>query len=84
MAVKKKFNTWEKEFNCIVVDATDKQLDSKITEEEFRDIAYPAPGQFAQAIFWADRIKFLEDNGYDVTRQNISDANLSVRQPEEK
>lgn len=38
-------------------------------------------GEFI-GVMYADRVEFLEANGYEVTRANLIDASLSVKQPE--
>lgn len=79
MSKSKKLSEWEKVKNSMVVNATDKQLDKTMTEEEFDAI----PFIDRLGVMYKDRVKFLKDNGYEVTRANMMDANLSVRQPEE-
>ena len=32
---------------------------------------------------YRDRVEFLEANGYELTRENFIDSNLSVKDPEE-
>lgn len=77
--VKKTFIDWEEKLGVMVRDADEKTLKSKITEAEFRE-SWGAG--IPSGVNHKQRIKFLKDNGYEVTRENMLDGQLSVVQPD--
>ena len=62
---------WEKERGCIIPSL--KPTDS-MTEQEF--LALPMTSRLG--VDHESRIKFLKDNGYEVTRENMINSELSV------
>lgn len=81
MLEKKSYTQWEKELGVINIKASAEVLQSKLTKEQFIE----AWGdEVPQGVNHKDRVKFLEDNGYEVNRQNMADASLSAKpQPKE-
>lgn len=73
MATTKKLSEWEKQKGMVVKPPVDDVL---MTEEEFDDIDI----NDKVLVAYEGRVKFLEDNGYDVTRENMVDVYLSARQ----
>lgn len=54
----------------------DVDLKEKLTDEEFISLAET---NGFHGVNFEDRIKFLKDNGYEVTRENLIDSSLSCR-----
>lgn len=79
MSDKKKFSEWEKEKGLLYIKATDKQLAGDVTEQEFLDAVVDEAGHYPHSLNWDDRTKFLQDNGYDLTRENYINPDLSAR-----
>ena len=69
---------WEKEHNVILL--ADLSQAKKVTREEFRQSMID---DGFTGINFEDREKFLVDNGYEVTRKNMLDSNLSHRSDDE-
>jgi len=74
----KLFKNWEKEKNIMVNIPDVSDENQRVTEEYFQQIVdlYGFTG-----VNHDDRIKFLKDNNYEVTRENMT-ADLSSRQAE--
>lgn len=72
MPVKKTIEAWEQNKGCIVKDANPRK---ELTEEDFDNI----PRSDKHGVNHADRKKFLHDNGYPITRENMI-ADLSARE----
>lgn len=68
----KKFTDWEKNKQVIYLLADKKLLNRKLSEEEFLEIV----GTTTVGIDWDNRVKFLKDCGYEVTRENMANADL--------
>lgn len=64
---------WEREKGYIVKGDVD--INKQLSEAEFEAI----PHGERHGVNHADRIKFLQDNGYEVTRENMINPNLSHR-----
>lgn len=77
MSDKKKFSEWEVEKGFLVKEADDKQLNQKLTEQEFMDMVV-VDGRMPYSIQWDNRTQFLKDNGYEVTRENLGNVDLSA------
>lgn len=75
---KKTLREIELERGFLVPDANAKKLDSPIDEDEIKELV--STGK-AVGVNHADRVKFLQDNGYAVTRKNMVDSSLSVSPP---
>lgn len=73
MPTSKKLSEWEKDKGLIVKPPVN---DTTMTEAEFDEISMDDKVPVA----YEDRVKFLEDNGYAVTRENMIDVQLSARQ----
>lgn len=73
----KTFEQWEEEKGFIVEGVSFDVLSTTMSEEDFLEIAL-ADG-IPQGVNHADRRKFLEDNGYSLTRENMINRHLSVR-----
>lgn len=64
----------------IFTDLSDDDAKKQITEDEFKEMqneAFTSGRGFTQ-FRPDDRIKFLRANGYEVTRANIADGDLST------
>lgn len=70
----KTMSEWEQVKGCIVTTATQDDLSDPMTEEEFDAI----PKLEKHGVNYSDRIKFLQDNGYELTRANMIDSDLSA------
>ncbi len=75
MADTKKVIDWEREKGVMIIDLGDLKQDSQITEEDFMKhfTKYNTHG-----VSFDDRIQFLKDNGYELTRANMMDSSLST------
>lgn len=63
----------EREYN--IMTTQEKDLSKKVSEDEFKEII--SSGKFVGVDF-KQREKFLKDNGYKLTRENMINADLSV------
>lgn len=72
MESKKTIKDWEQEKGVIVRGA---QPLTKLTEQEFNDI----PDGEKTGVNHKDRIQFLKDNGYEVTRENMINTELGAK-----
>lgn len=70
---KKTVEKWEKEAGLILLDTEGISLKKSMDREEF-DALVEKVG--AAGIDYKTREKWLKDNGYDVTRDNIRNATL--------
>lgn len=76
MSSKKLITTWEKEKGLILLNVKDPS--QKISEEDFNDIL--AQGMQSHiGVNHEDRIKFLKDNGHEVTRENMINGFLTIK-----
>lgn len=50
-----------------------------LTLEAFKKLVRDNPGEF-HGVNYSDRVKFLQDNGYEITRDNMMDSRLSAKQ----
>lgn len=73
---KKTLREWEQECGFIVKDASEKELNKQFTQSEAWARAVPEGDRFPHGVSWNDRLKFLEDNGYEPTRENIANGDL--------
>lgn len=67
--------------NILFYDTKKYAPNSKLTDEEVMEILRDSPNDF-HTVNHEDRIQFLKDNGYEVTRENMV-ADLSAKPPEE-
>ena len=81
MAVSKKFSEWEKEVGLFAVDVKQFNPKDEYTKEEFMTLYAENTAAFV-GVSYDDRVQFLEDNGYKVTRENLL-ADLSVKPKED-
>lgn len=74
----KKIKDFETERGVIITSLSDKEVERLVTEDEFNEIMETAENA-AQSCRYnpEDRLKFLRDNGYKITRANIADSSLS-------
>ena len=72
---KKTLEAFEKERGFIILGDID--LKREITEEELLELMH---SNGFHGVDFEKRIKFLEDNGYEVTRDNLIDSSLSYRE----
>lgn len=79
---KKRFTEWEKELGLFAL--TEKKFDTSasLTKEEFKEIYLSNHADFI-GVDYEVRVKFLQDNDYKVTRENLVNPELSVRQADE-
>lgn len=70
---KKTIEAWEKEKGVII--SGEVELKSKLTEDEFNELAL----ERGIGVNFEDRTKFLKDNGYTVSRENMVNSELSIR-----
>lgn len=73
--------TLEKKAGVIATSKSDLPKDIK-KPEDLSKYAIDNPKNLT-LVNYDDRVKFLKDNGYEVTRDNLINRELSVRQPEE-
>lgn len=75
---KKQFKTWEIEKGLFAVDESKFDPTQMLTDEEFMQFWVDEPADFV-GVSYEDRVQFLKDNDYEVTRHNIVNADLSVK-----
>ena len=71
----------EKEYGYIARDRKTYPANKKMTREDFVEATKEENGFLG--INHEDRTKFLEDNGYPVTHENMINVELSALPPEE-
>lgn len=76
MAKKDLYTKHEEQYG-IVFDIPYKEA-SKLSDDEAFELFKEGEGI---GVSFEDRIKFLEDNGYEVTRENLVDPSLSTKPP---
>jgi len=76
MSDTKKLEVWEREKGYVVPTM---KADKELTEAEFDEMEHPVKLH----INYPDRLEFLEKNGYEITRKNIANVELSTRPPKE-
>lgn len=76
MSDKKKLTEWEREKGVLIKTATGNALTELLTEEEFTKYITENFHNIC-GVNWTDRIEFLKQHGYEVTRANITDSSLS-------
>lgn len=74
-----KFEELEKRIGLFAIDIS--KWPEEITEAEFRAKSAGNYSEFV-GVAYEDRVKFLQDNDYGVTRENLLDSSLSARQVE--
>ncbi|CAB4152049.1 hypothetical protein UFOVP585_49 [uncultured Caudovirales phage] len=79
--VKKTFEEWEIVRGMYASDLERHKTDNDITLEEFTKIVEDNMSEFV-GVHLEDRLEFLKANGYETTRENLINADLSVRQSE--
>lgn len=81
----KAIKTWEKERGIIIV-ADDIDLDKRVTEDEINELITTKLNEGGGQIVGVnheDRTQFLKENGYEVTRENLINGNLSRKEAAE-
>ena len=73
----KTIEQWEKEKGLIVIDDIDPK--QELSEAEFNK-RYSFLGSNTVGVNHEDRIQFLEANGYEVTRENMINSELSAKE----
>jgi hypothetical protein len=73
----KSLKTLEKERGVLFTGDVD--LSKRYSEEEMDELLASDPTKYV-GVDHEDRTKFLKDNGYDVTRENMVNSDLSARQ----
>lgn len=71
----KTIEDWERTRGIILVGNVD--LKKSLTGDEFQELC---DTQAWTGVNHTDRIKFLQDNGHDVNRANMTDPSLSARE----
>jgi hypothetical protein len=74
---KKTLKTLEKERGVMFIGDVD--LSQRLSEEEMDELLAKDYTTYV-GVAHDDRTKFLKDNGYDVTRENMMNPDLSARQ----
>ncbi len=72
---KKLITTLEKEHGILLLGKIDET--KKLTDEEFGELIKDHHNFVG--VNYEDRIKFLNDNGYEVTRENMIDGTLGTK-----
>jgi hypothetical protein len=72
----KTIGDFEKERNIMLIGDVDPS--KEVTQEEFDELV-SNPSDF-KGVFHEDRAKFLKNNGYDATRANMLNADLSAKE----
>lgn len=72
------FTELERQHGLLFPDSEKYPLDKKMTVAEFRELIANNPLDFAGVNF-EDREKFLRENDYEVTRENMIDRELSAK-----
>lgn len=73
----------EQETGLIARDEKHLPKKSVGSAKEFSDFVHENYDNFV-SINWDDRTKFLKDNGYKLTRQNLIDGDLSAKPKKKK
>lgn len=73
---KKLITTLEKERGLLFLGKIDEK--KKLTDDEFDELLSENTNNFV-GVDHEGRTKFLEDNGYEITRENMVDSTLGVR-----
>lgn len=68
---------WEKKQGKIILNTDDINLLEKMTIEEFTDLA---DKNMYSPVDYSFREKWLRDNGYEVTRENMVNADLTPKE----
>lgn len=76
---KTKLSKLEEKYGVIACDRKKYPTNSSYEENEFIELLASNIGDFTR-INHSDRIKFLQDNGYEVTHENMIDSNLSSKE----
>lgn len=71
----KSITDWERKKNVVLVDHDD--LDRVVSEDDFNKMVAE---EQTVGVNFADREAFLTDNGYELTRENLVNPDLSPRQ----
>lgn len=80
--MKKTFEEWEKSKGFFARNPGDFSSSKTITEEEFDDLLRTNRDGFV-AVFYKERIEFLNKNGYEVNRENLINSDLSAKPVEQ-
>jgi hypothetical protein len=75
MSTQKIVETWEREKGMMLVVADHTLLKKNVSEDEFMKLT---DTQGWRGVNYTDRIKFLNDNGYEVNRENLTNPELSA------
>lgn len=81
--VTKSLEDWEKQRGFLTVDRKKYPANKKMTAEEVDVLLHDTPGA-TMGIMFEERIKFLEDNGYEVNHKNMLDSSLTVVQKDQE
>lgn len=81
MAKVKSFSDLEKITGMFAVDESKFADQADMTQEDYMALVMSNPADFV-GVSYDDRIKFLKENGYEVNRHNIVNADLSARAAE--
>lgn len=73
----KKIETWEKERNILFL-SKDINPNKKVTEEEFEALIEENSSNFITVVYDV-RLPFLKANGYELSRENLANGELSVK-----
>lgn len=73
----KTFSEWEKHHNQLYKKATDEHLKKSMSGDDFWAFHLENISDF-HGVNHTDRTKFLQDNGFEVTRENMVDHRLAT------
>lgn len=77
MANTRSISEWEKTKGKFLRDPVDDS-EKTMTEKKFDELA-GSPANWV-GVDYEQRVKFLKDNGYELTRENLTNPELSVRE----
>lgn len=78
---KKLITTLEKEHGIMLIGSID--VKRKYSDDEFTVLLADSKTEYV-GVNHEDRVEFLKNNGYEVTRENMTNPELSVRQEDEE
>ena len=80
MSTQKTVEVWEREKGMMIVDADHTLLKKNLSADEFIKLS---DHRGWRGVNYSNRVKFLQANGYEVSRENLMNAELSAISREE-
>lgn len=71
----KTLNDFEKKYDIIFTDRKKHPAEKEMSEQDFLKLHETYPRDFI-GLVWKDRTEWLEDNGYEVTHENLINGKL--------